>query len=303
MSFAVIHIEKGSGNNTGIGQHIDRTRTPINADPDRAHLNQHFIETGQTLNQDINARIAAGYKSGKAIRKDAVKSIRVILSGSHDQMKDIEGNPQELQKWVKANFDFLKEKFGGENIVRFSLHRDEKTPHLHAVIVPITKDGRLSAKEMIGGPKGMEEIQTLYGLKMEPFGLERGLRSSPAKHTDISEYYGKINEPYRATEVQKTLESIPEKGIFENSEKYRQKVQEHVKPLLLKMNKEISEARGVLALNRLIDMNTLKIFKRSPQLEKRAEITPKRSPNLNDQSQMVRLPDLEPKDKKKGLGM
>ena len=36
-----------------------------------------------------------------------------------------------------------------ENIVRFTLHMDERTPHIHWVFVPITEDGRLSAKEIL----------------------------------------------------------------------------------------------------------------------------------------------------------
>ena len=68
-------------------------------------------------------------------------------------MKEIEDNPQQREAWIVANLDFIKKEFGSENLVRFAVHRDEKTMHIHAVTVNLTKDGRLSAKEIIGSKK------------------------------------------------------------------------------------------------------------------------------------------------------
>ncbi len=35
----------------------------------------------------------------------------------------------------------------------------EITPHMHYGVVPITKDGRLSAKEVVGNKKALTEFQ------------------------------------------------------------------------------------------------------------------------------------------------
>ncbi len=281
--FAVIHIEKCSGQSTGIGQHIDRTRCPINADPSRADLNKHYIGDRTNLTTDINNRIAEGYTGAKAIRKDAVKSLRFILSGSHERMKELE-QQGKLGEWVKENFAWMREKYGEKNIMRFTLHMDETTPHIHAVVVPLTKDGRLSAKEITGGPKGMEQLQDEYGAKMARFGLERGLKSSPSKHTDISEYYGAINEPLRGADMLKAIEEIPTKGLLEGQEKYMAKVQAHLKPLLGRLFHELSHARGIMNLNGLFDPQALKMFKRSPIMEQRQAKNepekPKSAPNV-----------------------
>ena len=64
------------------------------------------------------------------------------------------------------------------------LHRDEKTPHLHVVTVNLTKDGRLSAKEILGNPKAMQERQDRYAEQMKSFGLERGLKNTGIDHED-----------------------------------------------------------------------------------------------------------------------
>ena len=160
MGYAVYHTEKGKISSGGIGKHIDREQgaehTYRHSDPAKRNLNQSFIITEhcrKPLHQAISDRISEGYsaknKAGelKQIRKDAVKYSTHILTGSHEDMKRIEANPEELKKWVQANLKFASEEFGKENIVRFVLHRDEKTPHLHVVTVNLTKDGRLSARK------------------------------------------------------------------------------------------------------------------------------------------------------------
>lgn len=288
--FAVLHIEKCSGQSTGVGQHIDRTRCPKNADPSRQELNKHYIGDRTNLTADINKRIKEGYTGEKAIRKDAVKSLRFILSGSHDRMKEMEKEPGKITEWARENYAWMCEKYGEKNIMRFTLHMDETTPHIHAVVVPLTKDGRLSAKEITGGPKGMEQLQDEYGAKMARFGLERGLKSSPSKHTDISEFYGAVNEPLRGSEVLKAIEEIPSKGLLESSEKHAAKVREHLKPLLGRLFHELSQARGIMNLNGLIDPQSLKMFRRSPMMEPKQVKNEPEKPKLDTNSQKTMNP-------------
>lgn len=200
MSYAVYHSEKGKISSGGIGHHIDRAEgkehSYRHADPDKKHLNQHISVTPLCkipLHQAIEKRISEGYKTKKAIRKDAVKYTTHILTGSHERMKEIEAEPGKLQKWIFANQSFISNEFGRDNIVRFVLHRDEKTAHIHAVTVNLTSDGRLSAKEIIGNRESMQTRQDRYAEAMKPFGLNRGLKSTGIKHEDAREYYGRIN--------------------------------------------------------------------------------------------------------------
>lgn len=65
-------------------------------------------------------------------------------------MTEIGNDKEKLNKWMNANFKFMMDEFGEENIVRFVLHMDEKKPYIHCVTIPLTSDGRLSAKEIIG---------------------------------------------------------------------------------------------------------------------------------------------------------
>ena len=197
MGYAVYHTEKGKISSGGIGNHIDRKEegkhTFKHSDPERRHLNVNYElneNCKKPLKQAISDRIKDGYsattKTGKAkeIRKDAVKYATHILTGTHEDMKAMEQNPAKFQQWVKANQNFIEQEFGKENIVRFTLHMDEKTPHIHAVTVNLTEDGRLSAKEILGNPKAMQERQDRYAEQMKPFGLERGIRNTGIEHED-----------------------------------------------------------------------------------------------------------------------
>ena len=111
-----------------------------------------------------------------------------------------------LDKWIDANLKWLRETFGSENLVSCVLHMDEKTPHLHATVVPIvtterlrkkregekkyeTKSGpRLSADDVMRRSK-LHEYQNSYAAAMKPFGLQRGIVGSTARHQANSEYY------------------------------------------------------------------------------------------------------------------
>ena len=111
-----------------------------------------------------------------------------------------------LDKWTDANLKWLRETLGEDNLVSCVLHMDEKTPHLHATIVPIvtterfrkkregekkyeTKSGpRLSADDVMRRSK-LHKYQNSYAAAMKPFGLQRGIVGSTAKHQANSEYY------------------------------------------------------------------------------------------------------------------
>lgn len=167
MSFAVLHVTKFAGSGGGgIGAHIDRKHTPKNADPARTELNREIIPPrSSSMKKDIDERIQEGYTSTRKIRTDAVRAVGVILSGSHEQMKEIQKSGR-LDEWCQANLKFAQDKFGKDNLIRFTLHMDEKTPHIHAVFTPI-KDGKLHYKSFVDGKKGLTQLQDDYAREME----------------------------------------------------------------------------------------------------------------------------------------
>src|SRR5690606_29455287 len=205
MGYAVFHASKGKGTGVKLGAHIDRDesqkQTFKSADPERMHLNRDLLNnefSKMKLEDAIKKRIEEGYKGKKALRKDAVKFIPMVMTGSHKEMKEIFSDSKKANAWVRANYDFVCKEFGKENIVRFTLHLDEKTPHIHAVVVPLTDDGRLSAKERFGNRNDLSDRQTRYADAMEQFGLKRGIVGSKAKHTSEGWYIAKQREAEKA---------------------------------------------------------------------------------------------------------
>ena len=211
--YAVCHLQRGSGNDSGMSCHIERKDAkgkkyvPSNADAGRTHLNRELVRFPEGVSnrtEAIQHRIdTAGLR--RKVGKNQTKAIRIILTGTHEQMMKI-ANDGRLDNWIDANLKWLKETFGEENLVSCVLHMDEKTPHLHATVVPIvagervrrkregerkyeTKSGpRLSADDVMRGTK-LHEYQNSYAKAMKPFGLQRGIVGSTAKHQANSEYY------------------------------------------------------------------------------------------------------------------
>lgn len=90
----------------------------------------------------VAARIAECPQKRK-IRKDAVRYL-VARANMPDYSQR---SAEERDEWVGRVRKFFADKYGEENVVDVRWHFDQSTPHLHLTIVPITRDGRLSAKE------------------------------------------------------------------------------------------------------------------------------------------------------------
>ena len=90
----------------------------------------------------------------------AVKMIQVTVNiGRADEngkrLDDL--SDDEITELLKNDvYPMMKEWFGGDaNVIGAAIHRDESKPHLHLDIVPITEDGKLSAKKMLGNENNM----------------------------------------------------------------------------------------------------------------------------------------------------
>lgn len=211
--YAVCHLQRGSGNDSGMSCHIERkdaqgkTYVPDNADRSRTHLNRELVsfpDGVRNRTEAIKYRIDHAGLTRK-VAGNQCKAIRIILTGTHEQMMKIQEEGR-LDRWMEVNLKWLNETFGKENVVSCVLHMDEKTPHLHATIVPIvhterqrreregekkynTKSGpRLSADDVLKRAK-LREYQNTYAAAMSEFGLKRGIVGSTARHIATSTHY------------------------------------------------------------------------------------------------------------------
>ena len=234
MGYAVLHIDKARGNDSAMTAHIERTFVPNNVDATRTYLNRELVQfpAGVTNRTEaIEHRIATANIYRK-VADNQVKALRFILSGSHEDMLRLESEGR-LGEWCGSTIQWLYTTFGKENVVAATLHADEETPHIHATIVPIVQGERRKAKtEAENGkrkyktkkdkvrlcaddvltPKKLEEYQTTYAEQMRPFGLERGMYGSEAKHRSNMEYYKEIlkETEQKQTEEAELIEKIRE---------------------------------------------------------------------------------------------
>jgi hypothetical protein len=193
MAYAIIRIAKltGQAHAHNATTHNYRQHEVSNADPAAQHPNREYLNHAQTDYWTL-AEARIGEVVTRKVRADQVRAVEVILTGSPEGfVRSQDGHAVDYSKsqWAGDNLRFLQDKFGKQNVVSFTLHQDEKTPHVHAVIVPITPDGRLSAKDTFTR-QSLRELQTEYAQAMAPHGFERGIEHSQAEHQPMRRQYG-----------------------------------------------------------------------------------------------------------------
>lgn len=123
-----------------------------NIDASRTHLNYNLAPDhngGQVA--FVRDRIES-LELKRAPRKDAVRMCDCVLT------KPQSLDPSKTEEFFRAGFDFLAKRYGIKNTISAYVHMDEKTPHMHYAWVPVTKDGRLSAKDVVN----RQDLRTLH---------------------------------------------------------------------------------------------------------------------------------------------
>ncbi|MCM1224587.1 MAG: plasmid recombination protein [Lachnospiraceae bacterium] len=184
MSIGICRVQKISGTSGGVGAyfHNERIKDHSNSNPDidfsRSAENYHVGEYANALsyNQRTEKRLAEGYKGKRAIRKDAVKLVEVLFTSDK---AFFDNQPDNGRAYFKDCLEWASERFGADNIIADVVHLDEATPHMHLDFVPLTADGRLSAKELLGDKKQLQKLQDDFYEKVgRRYGLERGSRAN-----------------------------------------------------------------------------------------------------------------------------
>jgi hypothetical protein len=192
MPYAILRVAKIKTAQAGAAKtaHNYRQRETPNADVERKPMNHEYINQAERNYWElVTERIQ---EAGSKVRPDSVRGVEMVLTASPEAFKrDEQGRAADMRgsAWAAANVAFLQAKFGKENVVAMTLHQDELTPHFQAVVVPITANGRLSAKDLFN-PRTLRELQSEYAQAMKPFGLERGVEHSRAKHEVMRHVYG-----------------------------------------------------------------------------------------------------------------
>ena len=156
---AILRFEKHKGNPARpLEAHHERQKEQYTSNPDintsRSKYNFHIVKRSGRYYHFIQSRIE---QAGCRTRKDSTRFVDTLITASPEFFKG--KSPKEIQAFFQRAADFLIGRVGRENIVSAVVHMDEKTPHLHLTFVPLTKDNRLCAKEIIGNRANLTKWQ------------------------------------------------------------------------------------------------------------------------------------------------
>lgn len=191
MSYLVCHVEKFKVSDVrGMQIHNQReSENSKNFDIDHEKTNLNYdLQNGKSINYNHKVKeiIKDGYKSTRAVRKDAVVMTSTLITSDSEFLSKM--SLMQQKHFFESSLDKLKELYGAENIVSAVVHMDEKTPHMHVCSVPLI-DGKLSAKTIFDR-KGLRNLQEELPkhLQNKGFDVKRGEKADSNKHIGTYEY-------------------------------------------------------------------------------------------------------------------
>ena len=203
-----------------IGSHNKREKKAYNSNPDiklektkdntelvplDSKYVKGFYEKTQEYRKEHEERM-------KTEREDRQKTFRQMLDKSKSVVADEmiftttpgffdDKSKEDINKWADKCLEFVYEDLGykKDQVLHATLHMDEKTPHIHCVVIPLVKkfDKRtnterytISKKQYIHDKLHLSELQDKYcdKLKNAGFDLERGLKGNDTEHLSVKEY-------------------------------------------------------------------------------------------------------------------
>ena len=186
---------------------IDITKTKYNID--LVPLSKKYIKGFYNLTKEYKLEHD---KRMEIMRDDRKKPFRQMVDDSNNVVADellftsdfdfFKGmSKKQIKKWADTCMEFVYNDLGytKEQILHATLHMDEKTPHIHCVVVPLirkfdkrtnTEKWTISKKQYIKDKAHLSELQDKYYQRLidNGFGLERGIKNSDNEHISIKEF-------------------------------------------------------------------------------------------------------------------
>lgn len=288
VGYAVVHMMKiKSGAVGGIQSHNNREHEPkTNPDVDMSRSEDNYdLISCDNYKRSIKEKLSNLVESSRAVRKDAVVVCNFIVTSDNETMNALGADRQ--REFFQDSVKWFSDRYGADRVLNATVHMDEATPHLHIGVMPITQDGRLSARAIFTKTE-MKAIQTEFARDVgEKYGLERGVEGSERTHLsearfkeqkalEMANEHGAIAQELHVlaedckqelSEATRSLETVKQElstmqdrkdtlqGEIERLEAIdkQTKVRVHEalekqKPVLLDLQKRISEAKSELSV-------------------------------------------------------
>ena len=178
--YGILRFAKYKGPEIGhIESHNERTKEKYASNPDvdtsKSKYNLHLIKPKRKYRAEAEQQIA---QTGCRTRSDSVRVVEALITASPDFFES--KKRAEIKEYFNYALEFIKAHQDEKTIISAVVHMDEKTPHMHLCFIPLTEDGRLSAKDIVGNKKKLTWWQDEFWkhmIKKYP-ALERGESAS-----------------------------------------------------------------------------------------------------------------------------
>ena len=185
--YAILRFAKYKGPEIcRIEAHDERTKekyaSNLDVDTSRSRMNFHLVKPCRSYRAEAEKQIS---EAGCRARKDSVRVVETLITASPEFFQG--RKPREVREFFEYALEFIQSKQSPETIISAVVHVDEKTPHMHLCFVPLTADGRLSAKDIVGNRKKLTQWQDDFWkhmVKKYP-DFERGESASETGRTHI----------------------------------------------------------------------------------------------------------------------
>ena len=197
-SFAILRVGKikTKGHLGAALGHNYRERDTPNADTRRTPDNTILV------GGDTSRAVLDAWKdrAPEKIRSNAVHGLEYFVGGSPEALKAM--SRQEQDAYFAEALDWLKARHGAENVLSAVIHRDETTPHMTVMTIPLDERGKLNARALVGSREQLSAMQTDFAERVgKAHGLERGLQGSPARHERVQRAYAHLSDPDAAVSL------------------------------------------------------------------------------------------------------
>lgn len=216
MSHSILRVArvKGSSNTNGIQRHNQReNKNYNNKDINHAETYKNYdLINPQSINykDKIDEMIDANYAGNRKIRSDAIRHVDGLITSDKDFFNEL--SEEETEQFFKDSLEFLEDEYGKENMLYATVHLDERVPHMHFGFVPLTEDGRLSAKEQLGNKKDLTQLQDRFNsyVNNKGYELERGTSKevTEREHKAMDQY--KKETVFHKQELQEVKDELKE---------------------------------------------------------------------------------------------
>jgi len=238
MNFAILRAQKLKSSVAvhRSMKHAFRAQETPNADkdrtPDNTHIGAHSVAEGMAAFRSLLP---------EKVRKNGVLCVEYLMTASPEVMEKMPRSEQD--NYFHDALNWLRDRHGAENVVYAGIHRDEKTPHMYAYVVPKDPDtGRLNCRRFLGGASALREMQTDFAEKVgQKYGLDRGIEGSKAKHQRVSQFYGQIERQGKIPTISEQ-EIKPQKVQGETLRERLFGAKETDLGVVLRLNKKIESA-------------------------------------------------------------